>query len=466
MSYQITLNSATSLRRVLYLGLFFLLLTQIIAYSSIIQQGTKGILYADYGKFYQSARFVIAGKDIYTPVLYKPKTSTNRPPNRLPGNLNPPFFTLFVLPLGYLSYSVSLWAWSLFSIACGILSIVFVQKALQATKPFAVTTTLAFFTYFPTFSNIHFGQVTLFLMPLITGAWLAMRREKPMLAAVLLAIAASLKPFLGLFFLYYLLRREWKPLVLFCSVGLICLLIPLLLFGKQTYINYLELLNHIRWTASSWNASLLGFVSRLFGNPHELNTGLVALGDITKKTYWLLSAIFLLGISKYILAPKKIGASTQRDFDFSVILIASILLSPLGWFYYFSLLIIPIAILWELAKQNYYPTLLSVGIAIVIILSSLPAPLLSPEMITTKNALGIFLWSSCYTSSLFILIGLFIFLTKRLPEYIKPPHENFSNPLFVCLISIALLFSLCGLLKTPSNILLYGNSYIDRYTLA
>ena len=435
--------------------------------------GGKGLLYSDYGKFYQSARFVLKGKDAYTPIYFSTKSelATKDPKiSRLPGNLNPPFFSLLLLPLAFFSYKVSFYLWSGLSIICGIGSIIILlRKTIISEKTnLAVISCslLAFFTYYPTFANAHFGQLTLFILPLTVGAWLGIRKEKPVLAAVLLGLAASIKLFFGLFSIYFLLRREWRALLWFNYTVLFCFLLPLLLFGSQVYINYFETLHYLRWTASSWNASILGTLLRLFGGNHEPNTALMPIPGLTEKIYLFLFGLYLLFLSWFLVKKTSLNKTVKRDFDFCVILIAMLLLSPLGWLYYFPLLIIPIIVLMQLAKAKYYPVAIPILVGLVIIFSSLPLPLIASGWINATNVSQISLSSGYYTGSLLLLLISLCFLNKKLITYDRSHSKPLSQRLLKGIFIAALLPSLVGIIRTTTNLYLYGNQFLDQYTLA
>lgn len=456
------------------LGFILCLLIILIAgYISVTNAGGKGLLYSDYGKFYQSARFVLEGKDAYTPIYFSTKSEliTKHPKiSRLPGNLNPPFFSLLLLPLAFFSYKVSFYLWSALSILCGIGSlIILLQKTIISEKNKWVTiifSLLAFVTYYPTFANAHFGQLTLFLLPLTVGAWLAIREEKPELAAVLLGLAASIKLFFGLFGIYFLLRREWRALVWFSCTIFICFLLPLLIFGPQVYVSYFETLHYLRWTASSWNASILGTLLRLFGGNHEPNIALVPIPGLTEKIYLFLSGLCLLCVSWFIVKKTSLNKTVKRDFDFCMILIAMLLLSPLGWLYYFPLLIIPIIVLMQLAKEKYYPVAIPVFIGLVIIFSSLPLPLIASGWINATNVSQISLSSGYYTGSLLLSLITLFFLDKKLATYDRNNSKPLSQRLLMGIFIAALLPSLIGIIRTTTNLYLYGNHFLDQYTLA
>lgn len=455
------------------LGLSILILAISASYVTAVNFCKKGILYCDYGVFYRSTTLALEGKDIYTPsYVVKKNTETSsakKTPRRRADNLNPPFFTLLILPLGYLTYAASIVFWSGISIVAGILSLWLLQKKIfPAASPIKkLALGLAFFIYYPTYATIHFGQITLILLPFIVGAWLADREKRPYLAALLLGIAASVKPFFGLFLVYFLLRCEWRKIFLFISTVIAGLIIPSFFFGKETLLSYHEVLQQVTWLSSSWNASVLGVFLRIFGGNHEFNFALMPVAGLVEKIYMPLCGVVLFVLMRILWPQPKIDSVQKCDIDFSATLIILLLISPLSWVYYFPLLIIPAAVLLRFAENNYYPLLLSVLVMASIALSGLAVPLFAANGITSQNALPVFLWSSSYTFVLLILMSIFYFLRIKLFDYNNEvAKETLSISTFMFLFVVALLPSFIGILRTTYQIAVYGDSIIIEKPVA
>lgn len=441
----------------------------------------NNILYTDYGKFYQSTRFILQGKDPYTPIFFKKNQLAHQDserghvnphkskPIQLPGNLNPPIFNLLILPVGFFAYAVSLTVWAVFSIMCGIFGVLLLQKELNVDWKQPQTTLglmLAFFIYYPTYASVEFGQITLLLMPLVIGAWVASRRQNLVLAGILLGLAASIKLFFGLFFIYFLVRREWRGLFWFTLVVVLSVILPLILLGKQVFLNYFEIIRIIRWSSSSWNPSIYGFLLRLFGGP-ELNVPVIAAPYLTKILHPLLSGMLVLGVVKFLWPTPAINYQDKTDLDFSVILIAMLLLSPLGWLYYFSYLIIPFAILLRFGMRGYHPVQLSLWTIFALMLSAISTPLIASGYIAGKYVLMAFASSSLYFSALLILLFLLFWMRKVLLQQ----QQNFtvaplSKPVLITLISVVLIPSLVGMLMVTNSLGIYGAGYAAEFSVA
>lgn len=450
--------------------LLFLLLLLSIVYSLQIYTSSTTFLRTDFGKFYQATHFAQRGKSIYSKIFlvrnHTPQNSTLPPLKQMAPDLNPPFFTFLTLPLGHLSYTHALWLWSALSIAGGVLSILLLQKSLwPQPPPLNITLALlgAFFVYLPTFTNIQFGQITLLLLPFEVGAWLAIRKQKTTTAGLLLGIAASLKPFFGLFLLYFLIRREWRGLCSFAATILICTLLPLTVFSLQNYSDYNNILHHVNWYASSWNASVLGFLIRLFGG--ESNTALIAIPGLAHRLFYIITPLIVASLIRFLWPSSTINSSQKTDLDFSIIIIAMLLLSPLAWLYYFSLLLIPVVVLLQLAKQRRTESLHFLA-CISIVLSGISHIFQASARITADNVLPLFAFSSGYLLALIILFGLLyrwrtILATKA--NLSQPPLETFP---VVLTYSLALLPSLFGLLNIINSSTLFSGVFVPEFSSA
>ena len=447
--------------------------------------GKTNILYSDFGKFYHSQQMFIQGKNIYTPIYFvknklntsshtKPAKPTHSKVLKLGGNLNPPFFTLISFPLAYLSYPHALFLWTLLSLLAGALGILLIQQKLNPqtfSASYTVLLLIALFSYFPTFATLPFGQVSLFLLPLLALGWRAARDEKTIRAAIFLGIATSLKPFIGLFLFYFLMRKEWRGLCAFFATLLSCALIAAWFLGLDSYADYYQACQQIKWAASSWNVSIYGFLLRLFGGI-ESNMAVLPIPGLITYVYPLLAGVFFLTIIRFLRPSVNMLAEQKVDLDFSVIILGMLLLSPLGWIYYFPLLSIPILILWQFAKKGIYPIALPIILMACIFLSNIPISLFDSDQINTANMLRIFFGSSLYFLVLISLTSLIFWLPYRLAadfelysrQSAKRIHFESIAPSLLLLIGIVVFLpSYQGISKVTADWILHSAHYSKQY---
>lgn len=406
-------------------------------------------VYNDYGAFYASLKFAQQEKSLYTTVYCKithcEKNSSRIVP--LAANLNPPLFSLVTYPLGYFNYVTSYFIWVDFSILCGILSILLLQKILAIPYSFKITIALlfAFFIYIPTYTSLFFGQVSLFILLLLLIAWNNLRNHHFIQAAIILGITAALKPFLGLFVIYFLVKRQYKALFYFCASGFLVSLAPILFFGYSSYLDYYKTLQHITWFSSSWNASLLGFFIHLLGSNNEKTNSLFHLPQLSNWLYWFFSGALIVYLIKRLNFKYLFNPTYRVDLEFSLLIIIALLISPLGWIYYFSWLIIPFSILLNSIRNNSLSMSRLLLVCLAILFSNLPSINSSGHLIAALSITGFV--SYLYPSALLLLAGI---ISSQ--KYASEPSSNPPIPthILVMLCFVALLPSLLTIFYVPT----------------
>ncbi len=469
-------------------GIILLAIILMLNFIYPLTLGKTNILYSDFGKFYHSQQLFIQGKNIYRPIYFvKNKLNSSQSTQikpihakvfKLGGNLNPPFFTLISFPLAYLSYPHALFLWTFLSILAGALGILLLQEKLDR-QTFSISCVLllliALFSYFPSFVSLQFGQVSLLLLPLLVCGWCAARDKKTIRAAIFLGIATSLKPFIGLFLFYFLMRKEWRGLCAFIATLISCAMIAALFLGLDSYATYYHACQQIKWAASSWNVSIYGFLLRLLGGI-ESNVAVLPTPGLIIYLYPFLTGLFFLAIIQF-LRPAAIQAEQKVDLDFSAIILGMLLLSPLGWIYYFPLLSIPILILWQFAKKGIYPIAIPIYLMICIFFSNIPIRLFDSDQIHSTNVLRVFFGSSLYFLVLIGLTSLIFLLRYRLTHDFelcsqidknsgaKRNHFEKISPTLLLLIGIVVFIpSYQGIGKAATNWILHSAHYSKQYS--
>lgn len=372
-------------------------------------------------------------------------------------NLNPPFVAILMTPFSLLNYPTSFFIWSICSLTLAIISTILIVNVFfhsQKRTILYLGSAALVCAYFPTFANIKCGQIGALLFFLITLGWIFFREQKTPLAGIFLGIAFSIKLFVGLFLILFLIRKEWAILRIFLATALGCILISLLIFNPETYFNYSHVFGKIQWYSASWNASLLGFFSRLFGYQNEQNIALINLPKLTPIFYFF--SVILLFFSFVFFRKKQTLSreitSASNDLAISYTIVAMLLISPLGWIYYFSVLFIPFAIIFYWNQRLFHLPWLNFLLAAAIFFSSAPYLLLKPGQITDPQ--NIFLQSGIYFYALCLLMGLIFHLNWRLSRnidliqarQIKTDSLKTDRLLLIALFFAAILPSFLGIL--------------------
>ena len=423
---------------ILALSLFFYYQT-IVTFSAFPKNG-------DLVKFYLSTKYFWEGKDIYTPIptdmpdtlvdeivkkFTDDQANTPKPVREtLHPNLNPPFQTLLFAPLGLMNYKNAFLFYSWLSIVCGLVAVIMITNEITTVK-YEMTALLSFMIillyYFPTWANIVYGQFSLILFLLITSAWIAARNGRNALCGITLGLAMSLKLFVGLFLLFFLVGRRWRLLFWFIGTFLLLSLLPLLIMGIEAYKNYFAVLSEITWYAASWNASFLGFFTRIFGGSE--NVPLVNLPKLAVALTRVCSLIFALWLVWLAWPQPQESSRDHFDLGFSLTITGMLLISPLGWMYYFPVLIIPATVAWRLSGRLDSRIRRRAMIILAWLLSTVPHFLIPSAELNTPQLW--FTWAGVYFYSLLLFSFLLISLArqlKRAPVAVKvAPSDTAAN---------------------------------------
>jgi hypothetical protein len=297
----------------------------------------------DFGRTFLSAVAFVRGDDMYAMNESVPWWIKSTPVQLW--NLNPPHFHLLLLPLAGLSNDTALWAWLVFSAACLLLAfkVLLAEVRIEWTPLKRRLAAAGLLAFIGTGTALVTGHISFVLFLLLTLAWRDARHGRWTRSAVALGLALSVKPFLLMLAPYYLWRRQWKAVGALAGTVALCYLAGLVVFGIDNNRSWLERMR----LADSWawvpmNASLLGLLKRSF-TPNALFANVGLLSSETIKTIWL-----ALGIPLGLLSLAAVASdASPRGVDraFGLLLVAALLLSPLGWTYYLPLGLGPILML-------------------------------------------------------------------------------------------------------------------------
>lgn len=236
-------------------------------------------------------------------------------------NLNFPLTSIFMAPLTLLELRPAyyLWCASQLGVALGVW--LWLLHKLSLAQRGAAVALFAF--YFPVFANALIGQngVLLFvLLGLFVGS---VERGWHKRAAIWLGLALLLKLFVGLLFVWLVLQRQWRMVILAGTVWAVGVAVSLFVLGVQPHLEWLQLLHTHEVPPLNWNAAWQAMVMRY---SHDLVIG-----------RWLVAGAWLLCLGCLCsLAWRK----SDTLLGVAICLPMMLFLSPLGWLYYFPVLLL------------------------------------------------------------------------------------------------------------------------------
>lgn len=305
----------------------------------------------DFGKFYYSAVAYLMGGDMYGPnpaTWIKVTESYARPF----WNMNPPHFHIPLLLLALMRPESAIIFWGIGSLASLVVTWILIRKeiGLKIKTPWhwriAILGALGFAGTGATFVT---GQLSFLLLLLVTMCWLEARHERWNMAGLYIGIAISLKPFMLIFMPYLALRRQFRAVCVSTAVMMLCFGTGLLVFGLDAHMSWLRVLkSSFEWGWAAMNASVFGLLTRVLSESPYYSPLTIAPQLI--RPIWVFAAGLISVLTLIATKPNSHKCSVDRDF--ALLLVASQLVSPLGWVYYLWLPSGPIAALVWLWRRN------------------------------------------------------------------------------------------------------------------
>ena len=324
----------------------------LLYYSIVVAFMVQELNMNDFGKFYYATRLFLDGQDMYGPT---PATGVLAGTTELDSsrNMNPPHFHLLMLPFAVLNPASAISLWMIVNLLALCVSLGAVSRELHVrwTSRRLAWTAAAVLCCSVTGTIAVTGQLTFVLLLPVTLAWIAARHNRWNSAAALLGVCASIKPFLGIFLIYLMLRRDRTPAAIMIFAGAMCVLAGLVVFGRSAYEGWLSVMASVDWTWSPLNGSLAALVSRAFGQ-NPIYTPVLSAS-------WLIKPVTtLMVLSIGMISLRQLQQSPPRFVDhiFAGLLVTAQLVSPLGWVYYLWLLAGPAAAI-VLSSQSHACTL-------------------------------------------------------------------------------------------------------------
>ena len=304
----------------------------------------------DFFSFYSGARLFVTrgGSAVYDLVLQRDIQIqvTSQPPDRfivLP-YFHPPYYTLLIAPLGYLSYRQAYVAMAVFNLILAAALIVILVRNSQAIHRRAAVVAAALIAgFFPLFVTILQGQSDLVVLVPLAAAYVAWSRGRLGWAGIFTALALSKPQLLLLIPVLFLARRAWRALAGFGAVLVALGAISVAGLGPAPVIGYLRALG-----AWAIGGSLPTNGQLAYTDPavYSLKNILQVLpGGVTTALVILLLLLALAALS----------LSWRPDkprLDFALAVAASLVLSPHQNVHDLALLVIPGFALADLALSG------------------------------------------------------------------------------------------------------------------
>jgi alpha-1,2-mannosyltransferase len=185
------------------------------------------------------------------------------------------------------------------------------------------------------------AQISLLLAGPVTAAWIAARQGRQGRAGAWLGLAAAIKPFLLIFVPYFVVKRNWRALQTLAIAAGAMAAAGMLVFGPDAYRDWFSQLPRINWATHYFNASIVGAAERLFGVSYYATAGRHVWIEWT--VILAMMAVVASVTFRHVVERRAADSVPATDVDWAILLLASLLLSPLGWVYYLWIALGPVA---------------------------------------------------------------------------------------------------------------------------
>lgn len=264
------------------------------------------------------------------------------------------------MPFSLLGFEKGAVAWLLFELAClvGITFLFLRQTGQPSAVGLIAFASFVALGWVPVTQDLWYGQLSLFLLFLLMLAWTALREGHPIRGGLMLGLMIAVKFLAWPLVVFLALRRQWKAVsTVAVTLGVVHLLAIVSIGFENVRDYYLKigptLATYYRAHDSNFSAWTIG--QRLFigggGNfyaPPILDSPLLA------KIFIPLLPVLLLLVGLKL-------ALRAREFDtsFALLVIVSVLISPIAWTHYLVFSAIPVVLLWERLRQHDFPARLT-----------------------------------------------------------------------------------------------------------
>ena len=335
----------------------------------------------DFTVFLESARWLRHGGDLY-----------QRPLQSGPGyNLNTPAVVLAFVPLSFLSDAWALRLWTALALAAYALAAYWIARALAPGR--TVSLAGAILLSQPAIASLLLGQIGAVLMLAITAAWLADRDDRPLPAGLLLGVAIGAKPFLIVLAGYAVWRRS-RALAAGLTAGVLGVtMVGVAAAGLAGFRSWLGAIGQISWSAHVANASLHGLLTRTLSTTPDIlhATPLAVRPELVQPLWWASVALVCF------VCVRALVRTRSRDTAWALLLVGSLLVSPLGWVYYGTIFAGPLLAVAVSAT----------GRARILIAAGYACLLVPPLLVPALGAIGVLVLGSIYAwGFLLLFIGV------------------------------------------------------------
>jgi alpha-1,2-mannosyltransferase len=216
----------------------------------------------------------------------------------------------------------------------------------------------AAFVFYPDMRAMLLGQIQVWIDLLFTLSFIAWLRERRLLAGVLIGLACTIKPQLGLLLVWALLWREWRFAAGIMVAAVPVLLLSVLLYGLPIQFGYLEVLSFLSRHGESYfaNNSLNGILNGYFVGTQNLSWDADTLTAYHWPVYAGTLLVSVLAMAAIVLLAINGRRRRATLADLGAVGILTVIASPVAWEHHYGLLLPVFLVALKLALAPATPS--------------------------------------------------------------------------------------------------------------
>ncbi len=150
------------------------------------------------------------------------------------------FFALMLVPIGALALPSALSVWVAIQCAAVVALCIIPARGILAMQPPKMILYAGLcLTSYPVLDNLKWGQVSVLLTVCTLAAFVAYKKNRRLLAGILLAFAAAIKFYPAFFIVYFILKRDLRTCVAFLLAAIVFyFVLPASVLGFSNWLGF------------------------------------------------------------------------------------------------------------------------------------------------------------------------------------------------------------------------------------
>ncbi|HLK86440.1 MAG TPA: glycosyltransferase family 87 protein [Candidatus Binataceae bacterium] len=239
--------------------------------------------------------------------------------------------------LAHLPLRDAYWTWTGVNLAALAAAIAILLRVFALDAGVSAMLVGLLLLYPPVIDHLLLGETEFLLLFLLTAAFWLLRRNRDIPGGALLAVAALAKVYPFAMGGYLIASRKWAALFSAIVIGTAGIALLTLIYGTSAWLSIIQLDSRDTFLWSSLNLSLSGFLTRMYWR------AFTALHDQTMRYALIVAAQLAIVALTYRTTRRR--ADEEQAQCYALWIVAILLLSPIVWLAYLSLLTFPIIVL-------------------------------------------------------------------------------------------------------------------------